>query len=138
MIRRFEVVLLSCCPAVLLSCCAAVLLSCCAAVLLSCCGAVLLCPEAPKSTPNHPRRLQNRPPNRLKNHKKQKIDPGASRRAKKCVLPMSGVAFWRKMSPQGGQMGPEIDQKIEKIGTKSQLFSREGPGVHFGAFGGRK
>ena len=74
----------------------------------------------------------------LKQFKKQKIDPGASRRAKKCVPSMSLVVFLGKMSPQGGQMGPKIDQKIDKIGTKNHFFSREGPGAHFGAFWGRK
>ena len=101
------------------------------------------------SAKNRPRRRQNRPQitpggSKIdpqigkKTMKNQKIDPGASRRAKKCVSSMSAVVFWRKMAPQGGQMGPEIDPKIEKIGTKSRLFSREGPGGHFGAFWGRK
>ena len=51
---------------------------------------------------------------------------------------MTGTLFWRKLPPQGDQMVPEINPEINKIGTKSQLFSREGPGGHFGAFWDRK
>ena len=43
----------------------------------------------------------------------------------------------KNVSPRGPN-GPQNGPKIKKIDTKSRLFSRKGPGGHFGAFGGRK
>ena len=88
-----------------------------------------------ESATNRPRRRQNRPQitpggSKIdpqigkKTMKNRKIDPGASRRAKKCVSSMDVVLFWRKMAPQGGQMGPEIDPQIENRYEKSTFFSR--------------
>ena len=59
-------------------------------------------PEAPKSTPNHPRRLQNRPPNRLQSYKKTKNRPrGVPEGQKMRFLNACHAFLVKNVSPRG-------------------------------------
>ena len=82
-------------------------------------------PEAPKSTPNHPRRLQNRPPNRFKNYLKTKKRPrGVPEGQKVRFLNVPRALLAKNVSPRGSNGPRKRPPNRQNRYQKSTFLSR--------------